>query len=100
MMNHYKWLENGNLKDFFEKCGIEIESVRGILSSDGDKAYSYMRQFKNEIHPYHTAAIYLLSTYYPYSKEVRETKNGWVPVDKWIIDNKDRFVPLLNPVDE
>jgi len=100
--NHYDYLDK-NLKEFFKKCGLsnfDQSCYKGIISAHGDKAYGYRDIFeKNGINFYHGVAIYLLTYCNPYAKEVRDTKDGWVPVEDWIVKNKDKFLPLLNPAD-
>ncbi len=98
-VNHYKWLEK-HLPAFFEKVGVNYEHNAGIIGAHGDKCYSYRNVFEeNGIEFPHGVAIYLLSYVSPYHKEVRETKDGWVDVYDWIIENKDKFICLLPPVD-
>jgi hypothetical protein len=97
MMNHYDWLEE-NLPVFFEKVGLEkySEFIPGILTADGDKCYGYKTAWeKNGIHFYHGVAIYLISKFAPFNSEVRQTENGWVDPCSWVIENKERFLPLL-----
>ena len=99
-MNHYNWLEQ-NLPDFFEKLDIDYNRYRGCIVSDGDKAEGYKASFEAVgLHYYHGDAIYLLTNIPPYSNEVRNTDNGWVSPQKWIIENKDRFLPYLNKIEE
>lgn len=96
LMNHYKWLEK-NLPTIFER--LDLVYPPGIIVSHGDKAYSFRHQWEDAgIHFYHGVAIYLLSYVHPFNKEVRETANGWVDVCQWVINNKDRFVPLFPPI--
>ncbi len=95
-MNHYEILEPV-LGKFFEMAGVIHPIVaQGVLAAHGDKAYQYRTQFEKAGLEFHEGvAIYLLSYYSPFSKEVRETSTGWVaPVD-WVCSNKDRFQPLL-----
>ena len=100
--NHYKWLEV-HLPKFLDDCKVRggREQGRGIIGAHGDKFYSYRSRFEEVgLHFAHGVAIGLLTYCYPYNNESRETTNGWVaPVD-WICANKDRFLPMLPPVDE
>jgi len=92
--SHYEYLET-HLMDFFNVVGVEHPS-KSIICSHGDKAYSYTRKWENVGIPFHKGlAIYLLTYVSPFEKEVRETDNGWVDPCQWVIDNKDRFLPLL-----
>jgi hypothetical protein len=98
-VNHYKWLDK-HLQEFLKKMGVKIDWMDGLISAHGDKCYGYRLSFeKAGISFPHGVAIYLLTYFPPWAKEVRETDKGWVPVDKWIIENKDRFLPFLPPVD-
>lgn len=93
--SHYDWL-NANLPTIFEKLGVSWDGNAGIVVAHGDKAYSYQDGWKEAgIHFFHGVAIFLLTYCRPYSKEVRDTDNGWVPVDKWVIDNYERFKHAL-----
>jgi hypothetical protein len=98
---HYDYLEE-NLESFFLKIGIKPERFnKGIIVAHGDKCYGYEDTWeKAGLHFYHGVAIYLLTYLRPFCDEVRETKQGWVDVSKWIIENKDRFLPFLNPVED
>jgi len=94
-MNHYEWLEE-NLPIFFKNIGVKFPSVTGLITAHGDKVYSYKRIWEeNNIHFYHGTALYLLGHLQPYSKEVRETQNGWVAPVEWVINNYDRFKEFL-----
>lgn len=97
-MNHYKWLKK-NLPIFFKNLGLDIPYCDSLITAHGDKICGYKMKFeKNGLHFYHGCAIYLITSISPYSKEVRETENGWVSVDEWIINNKERFLPYLPEV--
>lgn len=101
-INHYKWLEK-HFPDFIEKLlgGEESLNCKGLIGAHGDKCYSYKPNFKEAgIDFPHGVAIYLLTYMSPFSKEVRETEHGWVDAGQWVIDNKARFLPLLNPIDD
>ena len=100
--SHYKWLEL-YLPKFLKDCNVlgGWDANVGIIAAHGDKFYQYREQFaKAGLHFAHGCAIGLLTYCSPYSRESRETKNGWVaPVD-WIVDNGHRFVSMLPSVDE
>lgn len=100
-MSHYKWLRL-HLKDFMVKCNIreDLIYVDGILSSSGDKCYGFEKMWRDNGIPFcHGIAIYLLTIFKPYSKECRNTDNGWVDPEKWVIDNYNHFKPFLPPED-
>jgi hypothetical protein len=98
--NHYTWLE-ANLKTFYENLGIGAQYQPGIIGAHGDKAYSARSLFEeNGIHFFHGVALYLITYERPYNMEVRMTKDGWVDPFKWIIANKDRFLPFLPSIPE
>lgn len=98
-VNHYKWLEK-HLPDIFRALGLRWDFYYGIVGAHGDKFYQYRKAFDDAGIPFpHGCAIGLLSYVHPYGDEVRETKNGWVSVDEWIVKNYERFKPVLPPVD-
>lgn len=95
--NHYVWLEN-NLHIFFENLNLSgyINNIPSIIACDADKCYGYKYMWENEGIPFfHGIAIYLISKIKPYSEEVRDTKNGWVNPEKWVIASYNRFKPHL-----
>ena len=100
--SHYKWLDV-HLPKFLDDCKVRggWEWNGRIITAHGDKFYGYKSDFeKVGLHFAHGVAIGLLTYCHPYSLECRETKSGWVaPVD-WICNNKDRFLPMLPPVDD
>jgi hypothetical protein len=91
--NHYDYL-NKHLKVFFDALGIPYSP--GIIGAHGDKAYGYRGEWKDAGIPFHKGvAVYLLTHENPFSKEVRDTPNGWVaPVD-WVVQNYHRFKDKL-----
>jgi hypothetical protein len=94
--SHYDYLDE-NLPTFFKKIGILYKE--GIISAYGDKAYSYRDKWqKGGLHFYHGVAIYILTYVRPFSKESRETINGWVDPGDWVLANKDRFIQYLPKV--
>jgi len=98
--SHYDYL-NEHLWTFMEAVGVNTEWNRGIIGAHGDKAYGYRDYWEeNGLHFYHGVAIYLLTYCRPYGHECRETENGWVPAQEWVLKNKDRFLPHLPPVEE
>ena len=102
-INHYKWLEK-HFSAFSKAVGLNgydtARDVQSLCGAHGDKCYCYERQWKEAgIEFSHGVAMYLLTYHKPFSAEVRETKNGWVAPSDWVIKNKDRFLPLLPPVD-
>lgn len=83
--NHYK---------FIEYVGPYIQEMLGLqfnpndLSvAHGDKCYGYRNVWEKAGVPFnHGALVYLLTYMAPYSQQVRQTDNGWVPVEDWVID--------------
>lgn len=97
-MNHYKWLDK-NFGEFLSKIGKNPDNYKGLIVADGDKAYGFESIWNDNNIPFcHGVAIYLISKLAPYCDECRNTKNGWVPVEQWVIDNYKKFKPLLNEV--
>ena len=98
--SHYDYLEEV-LPDFFEAIGVRWDFNRGIVGAHGDKAYCYRQKWEeNGLHFYHGVAIFLATYCRPYAQEVRETEDGWVYVEDWILRNKDRFLPHLPDASE
>jgi hypothetical protein len=96
--NQYVWLHE-NLATFLKNVGIDPGYSEGLISAHGDKAYGFRSLFQElGIHFFHGCAIYLITYCSPYSREVRETDDGWVPVEVWMIMNKDRFLLHLPPI--
>ena len=92
-MNHYQWLEN-NFLTFAQSLGVQ--GFEGDITAHGDKCYSYKETWKKAGIPFaHGVAIYLLSFYQPYSKQVRQTQNGWVQPDQWVKEKYFAFRPHL-----
>lgn len=92
-MNHYNWL-NKNFNDFTNN--LNLPNYQGLITAHGDKCYSYKDEWESHNIPFpHGVAIYLLTYVKPFSKEVRETNNGWVDPKQWVIDNYQKFKPLL-----
>jgi hypothetical protein len=106
--SHYDYLKEV-LPDFFDKLAAETktdslkwEHNRGIISAHGDKCYPMRPDWEAAGLPFEKGvAIYLLTYCLPFSKEVREVRDGyqfnhkWVCPLKWVIDNKDRFINML-----
>jgi len=99
--SHYDYLKE-HFMDFYNNV-CEAECVfpshcvnEGIIVAHGDKCYSYRDKFESNGIPFAKGvAIYLLSYLNPWDNEVRETANGWVAPDEWVVDNKSRFLPYL-----
>lgn len=101
-MNHYKWLDKHLDSIWVSVFGKTLSEMwcTGIISAHGDKCYGYQMVWEDAGIPFvHGVAIYLLSYVAPFSAEVRNTDNGFVPVDKWVIDNYQRFLPHLPPAE-
>lgn len=99
---HYRWLDV-HLPAFLEatKVGGGWDMNAGIITAHGDKMYGYRDQWEAAgLHFAHGCAICMLTYCSPYGNEVRETKEGWIAPGDWVVQNKDRFLHLLPPVDE
>ena len=95
-INHYHWLEK-NLQTFFKR--LNIECTYNITTAHGDKCYSYESKWKKHDIPFpHGVAIYLLSYIHPWSETVRNTSDGWKPVDDWVIEQYKKLKDLLPPL--
>ncbi len=97
--SHYKWLD-ANFSDFLENLNLEPEEYMYLIGCHGDKVWQYQSTWEEVGIPFeHGAAIYLLSYESPWDKECRETENGWVAPDDWVISKYEEFKPLLNKAD-
>lgn len=95
LVNHYDYLRK-HLAEILKANQLDPDAAYGVISAHGDKAYGYRILWEEQGIPFHHGvAIYLLSYFSPYSKEVRETENGWVDVKTWVINNYDRFKSTL-----
>ena len=84
--NHYEWIET-NLPLLLTSLGIDSSEAEGMGLAHGDKCYQYKQEWEDAGVPwFHGVGIYMLSYINPYEKEVRNTTNGWVPVEEWVID--------------
>lgn len=91
-MSHYDWLEK-HFNSFYKNVTGKDYDVRGMIVAHGDKCYSHRDTFEKSGIPFERGvAIYLLTYINPFSKEVRETENGWIDPFVWIINNYNRFV--------
>jgi len=102
MKNHYSWL-NEHFFDFLVEIGcgdITLSQCVGILTSHGDKCYSYEDRWKAAGIPFeHGAALYLLSFISPWEENVRNTKNGWVPPVDWVINVYPNYKEALAKIE-
>lgn len=100
MASHYDWLSI-HLKSFFDQIGIDIDYHEGTIVAHGDKCYAYRDKWQEAGIPFpHGVAIYLACYFRPYSSEVRETKDGWVRVEEWVIGKYPNWKHLLAPIGE
>lgn len=91
--SHYDYLRE-HVETFFD--ALKVDGNSGIIGAHGDKCYSYRDKFEEAGLTFgQGVAIYFLSYLRPYSKECRETKNGWVDAGDWVVKNKDRFLEFL-----
>lgn len=97
-MNHYKWLEQ-NLEPFLKSVGVDLNNGNaGLIGAHGDKCYCYKHLWEEAGIPFeHGVAIFLLSYVRPYGLEVRDTPDGFIKVDQWVVDNYERFMDHLPP---
>lgn len=90
--NHYEWLSN-NINKIFNRILDDELDYKGLISAHGDKCYQYRDLWKKSGVPFnHGVALYLLTYVYPYSLETRDTFNGWVQPEYWVIENYQRFL--------
>ena len=95
-MNHYEWL-NLNFGNFISALNIKNpDDYIGMIVAEGDKCYQYEDEWAEMNIPFeHGAALYLISKIHPWNTECRNTTNGWVPVEEWVITNYCKFKNLL-----
>lgn len=93
--SHYAYLDREFL-NFLDNLGIQPKGYEGLIAAHGDKCYSYKDTWKaGGLEFPHGVAIYLLTHIHPYASEVRNTDDGWVPPERWVLENKARFEPHL-----
>jgi hypothetical protein len=99
--SHYDWLEI-YLPKFLKELGIDMDQeCPGIIGAHGDKAYSCKNTWKeNGIEFFHGIAIFFLTYLHPWENECRETENGWIDPYKWVIENKDKFLPIIKKLEK
>ena len=91
MKNHYDWLME-YLPTIFFRVGLDSDQARGAISAHGDKAYMYRDVWESKGIPFeHGVALYILSYFKPFSKEVREVEEEWVDPCIWVYENYSRF---------
>jgi len=96
-MNHYHWLDK-NINIFFNSVLGNTVDYTGMISSHGDKCYSYQKRWEEAGIPFpHGVAIYLLGRTPPFDKETGMDKCLYVGADKWVIENYSRFKKHLPP---
>jgi len=94
-MRSYDYL-NAHFPIFYHLVTGMTNGATGIIVSDGDKFSQYEYEWaKHGISLNHGGMIYLISKESPYNKECRQTDNGFVYVDEWVIANYQRFLPMI-----
>ncbi len=93
--SHYDYLDR-ELPGFLLAIGVKCDDCLALIGAHGDKCYTYREKFPAMGLDFgQGVAIYLLTYLYPFTKEVRETDNGWVYPHKWIEENTHRFIQYL-----
>lgn len=91
--NHYEYLEEA-LPRLFQGLGLEYSP--GIIVAHGDKCYGYKEKFEAAGLTFgQGVAIYILTYLPPFSDQCRQVGDKWIDPAQWVVDNKDRFLPLL-----
>lgn len=81
--SHYTFIEKYG-EQFSKEIGVP--NIADLLSSHGDKAYGYRSDWEEAGIPFAKGVmIFLLSYINPYSYSVRNTAEGWVATDDWVI---------------
>lgn len=99
MKNHYKYLDNflvAFLKKVFAEKFNQYAHNDGLIVAHGDKCYQYRNEWEAAGIPFnHGVMIYLLSYLNPYADTVRQTANGWIPVETWVIERYPEFKEII-----
>lgn len=103
-VNHYKYCDK-HLPAFFKAAGIDFEKgYAGVVAAHGDKCYQYKDEWEENGIPFpHGVAIYLIGSTHKFGKELRQTDNGWIAPDDWVIANYEsghKFKNILPAIDE
>jgi hypothetical protein len=99
--NHYDYLRAYWVK-FVKAINLpNAEWVNdGMISAHGDKGYGYRSMWEEAGIPFGRGMlIYLLSYCSPYHKTVRETANGWVKPDQWVISMYPQFKEIMEKLE-
>lgn len=102
-ISHYDWLYL-HLIDFWKKIdlpGAGQWQNEGMIVAHGDKCYSSDKSAWEAagLHFFHGVAIYLTGRCSPYIQEIDPQRTGCIAgIGKWVLDNKDRFLPYLPPI--
>ena len=82
---HYNYVETVS-EEFSTKLSLNY-NIHLSLSAHGDKARQYKDIAENLGIPYgKLLLVYLLSYESGWSNQVRETENGWVSIEDWLIE--------------
>lgn len=90
---------NSEFKNFLFNLNLYkyIPFADAIIAADCDKCNQYKNIWKENGIPFnHGCILYFITKISPYSKEVRETKHGFVSPCKWVIDNYSKFKKYFN----
>lgn len=105
-IHYYDWLRQ-HLVDFLQSLKVPGSEPGGyvglgLIGAHGDKMRCYNRIWaRGGLHPFHGAAIFLLSYVRPYKQEVwADDANRTLikDVDEWVLENAGRFLPHLPAV--
>jgi hypothetical protein len=89
--NQYDFIDRV-LPKTLELLGIDNRHCAGLSSAHGDKFYSLRSDYEAAGYHFNFGALVgILSCINPYSKESRDTENGWKCPNKWNIENLKRF---------
>lgn len=82
-----------------QQLGIK-DPLSLMLTAHGDKARQYKWIGDENNIPYGKILLtYLLSHEYPYSNSVRNTENGWVSVEDWLLEKTTKEGPVKQALD-
>lgn len=97
-MNHYDWLRE-NFPHVLESLHVDPSWAEGLITAHGDKCDTYKDRWEKYGIPFHHGvACYLLTRIEPWSKEVRQTEDGWIDPGEWVANNYNRFKDILPEV--
>jgi hypothetical protein len=96
--NSAKYMEE-HLPEFFASFGIPPSMAYGMYQ-ELDKCEQYRNIWETNGIPFvKGACVYMLGRVPPYNESVRQTKDGWVKPEMWVVDNKEFIKHLPDKIE-